>query len=703
MNSPIEQFAQRAIGTVESVSPDEIKAVLDIDAPRSTAIIEGMPTPFPSINSYALIPTAGGALVGLITWLGVERSPFPKRSGFKDFGVIDLPYPLRKIALAPLGMLSTDGGAWKLERGVRSFPSVGDTVILPTKEQTTAIVRGRGTDSRVPLGTCPAAYNTILTADPNKLFGRHLAVLGNTGSGKSCTVAGLIRASVQSAEASLVGSVATPNARFIVLDPNGEYSECFSDLGNGCRVFQIPPVETTATPFVLPAWLWNSREWSSIAQAAPRTQRPLLLEALRTLRSGGTIEGSAVTRVAARLRAAILFVRGYAGSGAHDWSEATKCGEYLAGVERDIQEYVADMHQGAERTAVEQYLANLHSFIDGKRKPPNTKGNVYYKDFDDSELRSFTDASTELWAKCGGNQLLTVNEDTPRFFQVADLADLLDVLAEQHGGNTAQYVSTLSMRIRLLLSDARMKGVVEPEKQPALGEWLTGIVGDAGAANGQIAVIDMSLVPFELLHLTIAVAARLVFESLQRYRQETKLNLPTVMVLEEAHTFVVRRQGGTGDEIERPEDMCRHVFERVAREGRKFGLGLVLSSQRPSELSETVLSQCNSFLLHRITNDRDQDLVARLVPDNARGILRELPSLPTRQAVLMGLATEIPVLLDVPELSEKQRPRSDDPKFWEVWTGTEKREIDWDALAHHWAQGCADPDPSDEEGEVAPE
>ena len=142
--------------------------------------------------------------------------------------------------------------------------------------------------------------------------------------------------------------------------------------------------------------------------------------------------------------------------------------------------------------------------------------------------------------------------------------------------------------------------------------------------------------------------------------------------------------------------ICCQVFEKIAREGRKFGLGLVLSSQRPSELSPTVLSQCNSFLLHRISNDRDQELVHKLVPDNLRGLLRDLPSLPSRHAILLGWASELPVLVQMNALPDGQRPKSDDPDFWAVWSGKQvdaagqdnsvERNVDWKGISDDWQQ-----------------
>jgi DNA helicase HerA-like ATPase len=217
----------------------------------------------------------------------------------------------------------------------------------------------------------------------------------------------------------------------------------------------------------------------------------------------------------------------------------------------------------------------------------------------------------------------------------------------------------------------------------AVDQWLEAHIGGDGAENGELAIIDLSLVPSDVLNIVIAVVARMVFEATQRYRKQKDKELPTVLVLEEAHTFVGR---GSHEEAERPtpREMCRRTFERIAREGRKFGLGLVLSSQRPSELSPTVLAQCNTFLLHRMVNDRDQELVGRLVPDNVSGLLKELPSLPSREAILLGWAAPVPVLVEMTELPEEQRPKSSDPAFWDVWTGKEERQIDWGEIVDDW-------------------
>lgn len=259
----------------------------------------------------------------------------------------------------------------------------------------------------------------------------------------------------------------------------------------------------------------------------------------------------------------------------------------------------------------------------------------------------------------------------------------------------SEYVETMLVRIKTILSDSRMRNIISDTDGLELYEWLTNYIGDSEASNGSVTVIDLSLVPAEVVHIITAVIARMTLESLQRYR---KLNagktLPTVLVMEEAHTFIRRYPDDA--ENQNSATICCQVFEKIAREGRKFGLGLVLSSQRPSELSQTVLSQCNSYLLHRISNDRDQELVHKLVPDNLRGLLRDLPSLPSRNAILLGWASELPVLVQMNSLPKEQRPKSDDPDFWAVWSGEGleedeqgqkiERSVNWQAIATDWQQ-----------------
>lgn len=269
--APFELAGSLRIGTVDFVSPDEVKVALDIEAPESLALNAGGPRPFPRVNGYLLIPVDDGYLVGQVEWVTVERSAFPKRRGMQDFGLVDLPYPLRKLSLNPLGTLRKSprrADDYIFRRGADALPSIGAAVVLPTDRQLRSIVES-GERRRVKIGTSPLAGDAEVCVDPNRLFGRHLAVLGNTGSGKSCSVAGLIRWSLEQAQ---VVRGNRPNARFIVLDPNGEYSRAFADGDSAAkgRIFKVNPAAGELA-LKVPLWFWNSAEWSSFTQASAKT------------------------------------------------------------------------------------------------------------------------------------------------------------------------------------------------------------------------------------------------------------------------------------------------------------------------------------------------------------------------------------------------------------------------------------------------
>lgn len=698
--SPLAHADALRIGTIDFVSPDEIKVLLDIEAPGSVSLNTGTPRPFPRINGYVLAPGEQGYLVAQVEWITVERSQYPKRKGMQDFGLVDLPYPLRKMSLNPLGILSYTGGDsdkdhYEFKRGVQAYPSVGDQVLLPTQDQLRAIVES-GENRRVKIGVSPLAANAEVKIDPDRLFGRHLAVLGNTGSGKSCSVAGLVRWSMDAARKARNG--ADPNARFIVLDPNGEYANTFKGMGK-VRVFAVDPPENSEDieQLQVPLWFWNSSEWSAFTQASAKMQRPLLRRALRDVKAGRALSTNSPEEEKLALRrylsSRLISIRRDLRSGDIQTDES-KFGFRLKAIATDLQGKIAihgDKKLDEALAAINVALqATYNSFVE--------KGSgrtvEYYRAFNEAHVQEIITALESSVDTVGGVLLHEgPDEDVPIAFDGSQLPDHLEILAEQE--NASQFVDFLVSRIRTLLSDTRMRSIISNTDGISLDNWLSDYLGNSQASNGSVTVIDLSLVPAEVVHIITAVISRMTLESLQRYR---KLNagktLPTVLVMEEAHTFIKRYHDDA--ENQNSAAICCQVFEKIAREGRKFGLGLVLSSQRPSELSPTVLSQCNSYLLHRISNDRDQELVHKLVPDNLRGLLRDLPSLPSRNAILLGWASELPVLVQMNSLPKDQRPKSDDPDFWAVWSGEGleesehgqkiERSVDWQEIATDWQQ-----------------
>lgn len=678
-----DEIRNLTIGTVESVSPTEIKVFLETNAPQSVAINTGVPTHFPKINGYVLIPNEQGAIVGVITWIGTEHSTYPKRKGFKDFDLIDLPFPLRKMFLTPLGILKKNSNNdFEIERGVYSYPSVGDNVILPTNTQLIAIVEN--SDGKVEIGKAPVAGNASIKINPDKLFGRHLAVLGNTGSGKSCSVAGLIRWSLEEAQKKIKDGKTNLNSRFLILDPNGEYFDSFNDFGeNKVRKFRIKldDQETGFDQLKVPAWMWNSQEWINFSQAAPGAQRPLLLKTLVDLKNASNLKDSELIRVESFLTSRYNLLLSFVSNlpNKSDFIRFVNFTDSLEKIVSDLDFYASKNLDGFE-IRIEEIKKTIELVLQ-RRTQLKSNGDPYYVNFTNQDIEEIIERfKSEITSLQSTNVVSSeVSADSPIQFPIDDLIPYLEMLAENMGNNILQFVQMLSLRMRFLLSDERLKGVVCPKEEITLTEWLNSYIGNNNSENGIITIIDLSLISSDIIHIVIAVLSRLTFEATQRYRRINKQELPTVIVLEEAHTFLRESTYNNTN-----TNLCLETFERIAREGRKFGLSMVLSSQRPSELSQTVLSQCNTFLLHRIVNDRDQELVKKMVPDSLSGLLRELPILPSRKAILVGWAFPIPVLVEMNYLEKSQRPSSNDPSFWDVWTGNKEREIDWDKIVKDW-------------------
>ena len=687
--TPVEIAASLRIGEIEFVSPDEIKVILDHEAPSSIALNTGDPTPFPRVNGYLMVAVDDVLIVGQIEWITVERAPLFKHRVGQESRLLDFPYPVRRLRLNPLGTLrSRDyGQSFSFQRGVDLLPTVGTAVLLPTDAQL-HLISEFGENRRIKIGTNPLAGDAPVYVDPNPMFGLHLAVIGNTGSGKSSTVAGLIRWSLE--QAMLDRNSDKLNARFIILDPNGEYSRAFaSDKKINARIFKVDPSDGEYA-LQVPLWFWNSAEWCSFTQASTRTQRPMIKRALRDIKSGridSTISSEEEKNIALRLYLSGNFhsINRDLNSGAIRTDES-KFGFRLKAIADDLKPKIIEH----PNNRLSEVLSAVDDSLNARYNEFETNGKTvkYYRAFTENEVKKIVAALQSALSTLGGITYQEgLDEDVPRYFQGTAFADHLEHLSIQ--ANVGQYSEFFISRVRTLLSDPRMKAIVDVSDELSLRHWLTNYIGSDTETNESVSIVDLSLVPTEILHIVTAVIARMTFEALQRYMKLHGKALPTVLVMEEAHTFIKRYK----EDVENQDAaaVCCQVFERIAREGRKFGLGLVLSSQRPSELSPSVLSQCNTYVLHRISNDLDQQLVHRLVPDNLKGLLRELPVLPSQTAIMLGWATELPVLLKINDLPKSQLPRSDDPDYWGTWTSVQngdqplKSDKNWKDVAEDWS------------------
>jgi uncharacterized protein len=233
--------------------------------------------------------------------------------------------------------------------------------------------------------------------------------------------------------------------------------------------------------------------------------------------------------------------------------------------------------------------------------------------------------------------------ETPSEFQ-KKFSSILDKLS----------VLRLDSRISFLMRN-RVAG------DPGLGDILGQFVGgDAEKPNAPIRILDISGLPTEVAGPLTAALARLLFSYKLAQTREERERDPILLVCEEAHRYVP-------DRGEAQYAAAQDAIRRIAREGRKYGIGLMLVSQRPSDVESTVLSQCNSWLVLRLTNGRDQEHVGRFLPDSMAALIKLLPSLPRREALFVGEAAALPSRIKLNFLTEEQRPKSNDISFAAGW------------------------------------
>lgn len=224
-------------------------------------------------------------------------------------------------------------------------------------------------------------------------------------------------------------------------------------------------------------------------------------------------------------------------------------------------------------------------------------------------------------------------------------------------GRLTRFVSRLEAKAE----DRRYGFMFKPPTNTLEYAWLAKQIGSLlapGEGKHGIKIVDFSEVPSDVLPIVTGVFARLLYDV--QFWMQAERRTPFVFVCDEAHLYLPVKDDA--DVVERQALYC---FERIAKEGRKYGVSLLVVSQRPSDVSRTILSQCNNFLILRLTNDQDQNVVRHLMPDSLAGVLDGLPLLDTGEAVLLGDAILLParIKLTLPRIE----PLSATRDFWKEW------------------------------------
>ncbi len=515
----------------------------DVDGAQPEVL--AAPDPVGQVGAFVSVRQPNGRLLAVVQEIRGSAEPVPTSAG-------------GMIRLNALGEIAADGS---FRRGVSDHPMPGAEIrtVVPTE---LAAIFKQVCHYGFKLGHLKGDRTTEVFLDPDTLCGRHFAILGQSGSGKSWAVATVVQRLV----------AAMPRAHIILLDPHGEY--CWTDeVGRPCSAFDRTRVRhLDARDLEIPYWLMTFGELVELLIDRSDRKAPIQTAFLRD----------------------VVF------------DLKTKSGQALG-----LKSVSVDSPVYFPLTQVyEQFKeANELRTDFGKTKGP------LYGHFDD-----------------------------------------------------------LLIQLQSRLNDARYDFLVNPSRRNH-SESLSGLLRDfvgLGEPKAPITVIDLSAVPFDVRPAVSAQIGRLAFEF--NYWNARRREFPILLICEEAQGYIPRDPASQFA-------AARKSMERIAKEGRKYGVGLGVVSQRPQEISETVLSQCGTYLCLRLTNPDDQNYVRQLVPEGESDFVDVLTALGRGEVMALGDAIPLPLRfqLDRPD----PRPNSTDVDYFHGWRDGPD-DLDIDGIVRRW-------------------
>ena len=512
------------------------------------------------LGSYVAIKQNEVHIIAIVTRMTEQEALAAQTIETPGDEAARLPFAKRVARLTPVGSILADG---QFERGVARYPTTGAEVHAIGSTDV-AKMFDRFQSKGLAVGTLASHPSLKVCLDPTNLFGRHSAILGQTGSGKSWTVASLVQKTV----------AVMPRAHIIILDLHGEYCWKRPD-GTYSYAFDDAIVRhVDARELEIPYWLMTYAELSDLmidrTEQAAHNQTAFFRDTLRTLRE----------------------------------KEMTPLG--LSRVTVDTPVYFS----------LDELIGIIET--ENSRMVPGERG-----------------------LKKGPN-----HGDFDRFL----------------------------MRLNSRMNDMRYDFLLKPRiriTSASLSTLLRDFVG-LGAKKAAVTVIDLSSVPFDVRPTVAAQIGRLAFEF--NYWNPQYREFPILLMCEEAHAYIPR-------DTESQFAGSRKSMERIAKEGRKYGVGLSVVSQRPHEVSETVLAQCGTFICLRITNPDDQAYVRRLVPESEGDLVGLLAGLGRGEALVLGEAVPLPTRVQFDRPSPV--PNSDDVDFYAKWKDG-PTDLDVDLIVKRW-------------------
>ena len=690
---------ERSIGHIVTV--DSLSVYVRLDDDLKSLYKSGYEEIYPvaRINSYIIIPVGADRIVAIVDRvMNREETDLTKIQGS-----IFLTSSSRYLSATMIGTIESG----HYIQGVYNYPILDNPVWYVTRDDLDIIFDQKQKGDKIdfkedfylPIGTSPSFPDYQVKINPDRMFGKHAAILGNTGSGKSCTLTSILQSLFQFD----YNGKRLQSAHVIIFDTNGEYKDAF----NVDDKHKVNPFYINEEGLKVPYWFMNFDDMDYLFEPTTGTQAPILKRALALAKSQSDSKAKKhLSKI--HLNKLINYLTTIE---KQDWTTNNAIYNESESIFNCFKNLLDQDSIDFDLTEI----CNALQIIYGERSKLSINNKGYLQGNPDVTVLAGALDVIQKQVDLYHTQIVDTvtsenrNIDFPIYYSFKEMMSSCFDSAIQETSVSQdkinEYVSTLKLRMQSFVDDIRLAEPLMLDKQEsvndALNQFLAFVLGDycsvytkaeydgtafnkyykdavkeKEAKCNQITIIDMSLLPFQVLETITGLIGRMILEFLSRFEKEKRGSTPVVIVLEEAQNYI--------PEVSRKdrESISKKVFERIAREGRKFGLSLVVSSQRPSELSKTVLSQCNSFIVHRIQNPDDQSYIRKLVSSANSEILSQLPTLPQQHVIIMGDCVRTPIVARINDANPK--PNSNNPEFIENWIKDDKS--DYQGVTKKWLE-----------------
>jgi hypothetical protein len=483
-------------------------------------------------------------------------------------------------------------------RGISQYPSIEDEVHIVTAKD---LARIYGDDAlqnhMVRIGHIAGAESISALVDINKLVTRHCAVLGTTGSGKSTTVAGLLN--------SLSDDSRFPSSRILVLDVHGEYQKALMDRANIFKVQSELLMSEGESPLFIPYWALNADELIQIAFGTSLENSPsrtVILEKILELKIQSISERP------------------------------------IEGLAPETLSVDSPVPFSIHKLWYDLYCREFGTYYSFDGRLPIQENWAY--EIDSSKMPLIGNPEKGI---------------PPQFKKVKDIkgdSEKINYLPNPIG--IRNILSNLGSKLRMPRFDFLFNpGPYRPDLAGKTEKDLDHFIGNWLGSNKRMSILDLSGVPSTLLNDIIGICLRIIYDGLfwSKNLPEGGRERPLLIVMEEAHNYLNEAHG----------TLASSVVQKIAKEGRKYGIGMMIVSQRPSEINPTILSQCGTFFALRLTNGTDRGHIKSAMSDGLDGLTDMLPILKTGEAIVSGEAVKLPMRTVISVPPKERRPDSQDP------------------------------------------